>query len=104
MLVRQLPLESRVARKLGAHKPGDFTNGELLSLDLAAIGAELLSGANWLFLKAHAKKGTVIPDPLKIPRLWRSTGDDGPKRQSSPEEVAAFFGSRMKIRYTPKEG
>lgn len=103
MLVRGLPLESRTARTLGAHKPGDLTAYELLSLDLEAIAAEILSGANWLFIKAHVKKGTHVPDPLKIPRVWRETGEDT-KRQSTPEEVAAFFGSRIQVRYTPKEG
>lgn len=103
MLVFGLPLESRTARTLGAHKPGDLSPYELVSLDLAAIQAELLSGANWLTIKIHSKKGTHVPDPLKIPRVWRQNGEDT-KRQSTPEEVASFFGSRMQIRYTPKEG
>lgn len=103
-LIEGLPLESRTARELGAHKPGEATGAELLALDLAAITAELVSGSNYLFVKAHTKKGTRVPDPLKIPRTWRATEDDGPKRQSTPDEVRAFFGARMTVRYSPKEG
>lgn len=103
-LVEGLPLESKTARALGAHKPGDPTGAELLALDLGAIIAERIDASNYLFVKAHTRKGTVVPEPKKIPRTWRATEEDGPKRQSSPEEVRAFFGARMTVRYSPKEG
>lgn len=101
VLIQGLPLESRTARALGAPKPGEPSGADLLALDLAAIGVELLSGANYLFVKANVKRGTHVPDPLKIPRVWRETGEDK-KRPSTPAEVAAFFGSRLQVRYTPK--
>lgn len=71
-------------------------------LDLLALNAELASGQIYVFVKAHTKKGTMVPDPLKIPRVWRETRETAPKRASTPEEIVGFFGDRLQVRYTPK--
>jgi hypothetical protein len=103
VLITELPLESRTARKLGAHKPGDPTSSDLLELDLLALAVETASSGNVLFFAANTKKGTTLPEPIRIPRVWREVGEDeGPKEQSTPEELRSFLGPKTVIRYQPK--
>lgn len=97
-LLRGLPLESLVARELGAHKPGDWSNtDELLA---AAIYEHRL--ANFYFVKANAKRGTHVPEPKPIRRPDGAARQNRP-RPASAEELAAKLGmSGGVVTYTPK--
>lgn len=108
MLTKALPLESRTARALGATKPGDWTVSDYL---LALIADEVRAG-NYLFVKAHAKKGAIVQEPKPLPRP--STGEEEErKRPASAEELVDFVAkrkgrttprrSRGIVRYVPKE-
>lgn len=97
MLTKSLPLESRTARALGATKPGDWTVSDHL---LAIIGDEVRAG-NYLFVKAHSKKGAIVQEPKPIPRP--SSGDEEEqKRPASAEELVDFVAKR-KGRTTPRK-
>lgn len=102
VLIKHLPFESRLVRKRRDWHPDLPTPAERLILDLGALTLESVSAGNLLFLKAHSRPGTVIPDPVKIPRVWRDTDEDEP-RTSTVEELASFMGRRGIVRYTPPE-
>jgi hypothetical protein len=102
VLTRNLPLESNTARKLGAHKPGDWD----LEAELTARVVDELSIANYLYVKSHVRKGTVVREPKPIPRPSSVTGEDR-KRPATAEELARFIGrgkGRGIVRYAPKGG
>lgn len=67
--------------------------------------AELIHEQTRVIFKAHAKKGTQAPPPLKVPRPTYITDKTRPpKKQATSEELARFFGGRnVVINYTPKE-
>ena len=105
VLVRTLPLESQTARGLGAFKPGDWTNTE----ELLARTVDELAAANYYFLKAHARRGTVVREPKPIPRPASAMRQTPPKPAASADQLAAFVGRKRKglgpiIDYTPKGG
>lgn len=56
---------------------------------LAAI-AELLDVGNRYFVSANASKNTKLPEPLQIPRPYKT--ERKAKKQSSTEELKAFAG------------
>lgn len=90
VLLEALPRESALVRGFDPHN-GAWGNTE----ELLAVLAEQVDAGNRLFFAAHAKKGTRPPKPLEIRRPGQVQQR---RRQSSPAEVARFFG----MRYTPE--
>jgi len=97
--VKGLPPESTTARLLGAPKPGDWTNTE----ELLAATVNELRASRYLFVRAHVKKGTSVPEPTMIRRPGAVRGEDR-KRPATAEELARALGKGPGvIRYTPRE-
>jgi len=99
-LVNGLPLESRTARELGAPKPGGWGNLEEL---LAGVIDELRI-SSYYFVKAHSKKGAIVPEPKMVRRPSELTGEDKPKPLKGEALVAALAKKGIgRVRYTPKD-
>lgn len=62
-----------------------------MDTELLATLAEELSIANLMYLKAHAKEGTKMPEVLKVPRPWDAPVEH---RLSTDEEMRAVFGPK----------
>jgi len=98
VLVTQLPLESQTARHKGAPRPGGWTQ----ETELLAGVVDLLIIGNYLFTKAHTKKGTTVPKPERV-RRPDAARQVHKRRPFTAEELAAKLGrSRGVVRYHPK--
>jgi hypothetical protein len=104
-LVYGLPIESRLARDLGAPKPGDpvpigvgWSNVE----ELLAAGIEATNRVGYYIVKANSRKGAHVQAPNPIPRPSRP-GRHHRKQQTTAVELAAALGRGGNVRYTPKE-
>lgn len=99
VLVDGLPLESRLARAVGAPKPGSWTNVE----ELLAGVVEVLGDFRNLFVMANSdpKKGRPNLPPLRVPRP-DADGRKDRKRPATSGELAKFLQGRGLVRYTPK--
>lgn len=94
-----MPLESQTARLLGAPRPDEAS----VEAHLLAAVYNAVRGQTYAFVKAHTKKGTIVPEPRPIRLPVR--GDEQHKaRPATPEELAAALGrgGRGTVRYEAK--
>lgn len=94
-----LPLESRIARELGAPKPGEWDTVD----ELLAANVEILGDFRNLFVLANRDPKQPRPKlpEVRVPR----PGDDRRQDRDRPatgEELARFLKGRGLVRYTPK--
>lgn len=66
--------------------------------ELLAVLVELADEQNRMFGAAHSKEGRPHRKPVEVRRPADIAERSAPRRQSTPEELAAFFGGA--IRYT----
>ncbi|MDF1596942.1 MAG: hypothetical protein P1T08_12760 [Acidimicrobiia bacterium] len=63
--------------------------------ELLAVIAELVHENIRVLVKANSKKGTRLPDPLRLPRPWTP-----PRRPATAHDLKLLFGGR--VVYTPR--
>jgi hypothetical protein len=98
-----LPPEGNIGRIIGDPRAtGWSTTDELL-----AGVIELLDVGNRLYFRAHTKRGTQQPKPIKVPRPESSAGETDAvtprKRQATSAELRQFFGGSARYTGPPLE-
>ena len=90
-LIKGLPPRSALHR---SHDVEGWSWGNVEEL-LAGI-FERLDAANYMYLKAHSKEGSQLPEPVAIPRPGRTTSPPARQPLSSTDDVKRFFKANTK--------
>lgn len=94
VLVAGLPHDSAVNRAVVPERAWPAYAAE----ELLAVLVELVDEGNRLFGAAHSKEGRPHRKPVEVLRPADIIERAKPRRQSTPEELARFFGGA--VRYT----
>lgn len=81
-LIRGIPPDSALQRAFDPNWRWSSTDELLSSL------IEVTDRNGRWFAQVHARKGSKVPDPVRIPRPWER---EEKSLVSSPEQVRAFF-------------
>jgi hypothetical protein len=90
VLIQHLPRESALARALHGEEAGWGLTEHLL-----ASAVDQLAAGNWMFAAVHTPEDGNPPErPESIPRPGLDTAEAATPA-ASPEQIAAFFGTRI---------
>jgi hypothetical protein len=91
-LIRGLPVDSALRRAANPTGWAWTTDTELLA-DLVELADTNLK----MFLRANTEKGTLIPDPIHVPRPWERTDVQPQAEPPDPAKVQQFFAGRVVV-------